>query len=169
MTGLAGLAAVGAGIFVWSAMSTPAEAWLAYLVGFTVCSGLVSGSVALAAIFEVSGARWLRLVRLAAESCVAALPALPVLFLITYLGKDVLMPWAAPDSGVHKAWLDVTSVYLRGTVGLAVVAGLGMAFVRKSNREGFGSARGLAMAYLVAFVIVTSIQDRKSTRLNSSH
>lgn len=158
MTGLAALAAVGAGTFAWTAMSSPQQAWLIYLVNFTVFSGLVSGAVALAAIFEVSGARWLRVVRLAAESCSAALPALPILLLITWLGRGVLMPWAAPDSGVHKAWLDVTSVYLRGTIGLAVMAGLGIAFTRKSQQEGFGAARGLAMGYLFAFVIVTTIQ-----------
>ena len=113
MSGLAALAALGAATFVWTAMNSPAEAWLIYLVNFVVCGGVVTGAVALAAIFEVSSARWLSVVRRAAESCAAALPALPVLLLISYLGREVLMPWAAPDSGVHKAWLDVTSVYLQ--------------------------------------------------------
>ena len=157
LTLLAVVAAVGAGVFVWTALDAPREAWRIYLVNFLVSSGVVSGAVALAAIFEVSGARWVSLVRRAAESCAAALPAVVALFLITYLGRGVLMSWAAPDSGVHKPWLDVSSIYLRGTLGLALLAGLGLAFANKSRREGFGATRRLATAYLFVYVMVTSI------------
>lgn len=157
LSGLAALAAIGAGVFVWTLRDAPAEAWRIYLVNFVLCMGVCSGAVALAAILEVSGARWPWLARRSAECFSAALPAVLMLFLISALGSATLMPWAAPDSGVRKPWLDVTSIYLRNGLGLLGLMATGMAFTRKSTYAGVGSARGLAMGYLFAYVIVSSV------------
>ena len=166
---LAALALTGVSVFVWTAISAPQEAWRIFLVNFLLCSGVVSGAVALAAILEVSDARWQRIVRPAAESCAAALPAVLALFLISALGREVLFPWAADGSGVHKPWLNVGAIYLRGSLGLLILAAVGMAFAR-SSRSGTGSGAGsgtgsgnaaatrwLAIAYLIVFVLVSAM------------
>jgi len=80
-----------------------------------------------------------------------------VLFLISALGADVLMPWAAPDSGVHKPWLNVTSIYVRDGLGLLIVSGIGWAFARRSRSLAGGNSKALAIAYLFSFVIVSSL------------
>jgi hypothetical protein len=157
LTALAAAAVVGAGVFVWTTLDAPLEAWRIYLVNFLVCAGVASGAVALAAILEVSDAQWPWLVRRAAECFATALPAILVLFLITAFGTSALMPWAAAGSGVHKPWLDVTWIYLRGGVGLLILSAIGWAFARRSRSMPKGSSKSLAIAYLFAFVIVSSI------------
>src|SRR5690349_20153997 len=79
LTALAATAGIGAAVFVRTALDAPQEAWRIYLVNFLVCSGIASGAVALAAILEVSDARWPWLVRRAAECFATALPAMLVL------------------------------------------------------------------------------------------
>src|SRR5690349_3072524 len=102
LTALAAVAGIGAAAFVWTLLDAPQEAWRIYLVNFLVCTGIASGAVALAAILEVSDARWPWLVRRAAECFATALPAMLALLLISALGAGVLMPWSAADSGVRK-------------------------------------------------------------------
>lgn len=153
------VAAAGLVVFVLTVIDSPAQAWRIYHVNFLLWSGVTTGAVALAAIFEVSHARWPLPVRRMAEACAAYLPVVFALFVGTWLGREAIFHWAAPDSGVHKPWLNLNALYARDSIGLLLLCSAGVIFAYRSLRfETRGrSLRHLAIALLFLFVLVNAL------------
>ena len=136
---LAALALVGAVAFVMGALSDdPRHAWAIYLVNLVFWSGLAVTGPAIAAMMQLTEARWSPAVRRIALTPAGFLPASFVLLLIMFAGRAVLYPWASTPVPVKAAWLNVPFFWLR-TLGLA--AGLfWMCFVFIRAQLGQGDA-----------------------------
>ena len=116
-----------------------ARAWRIFLVNFLFWSGIAMAGVALAAIFQVSKARWVQQVKPVAVACGAYLPVSFLLFLGTWFGRRSLFPWAERPSPLIASWLNTSSLYTREAGGLLVLYGLGLLFSKWTLRQARGN------------------------------
>jgi hypothetical protein len=118
MTALWGaLAALGALTFVWSAAAgDAAHAWSIYLVNLVFWSGLAVTGPAIAAMMQLTEARWSPSVRRLALTTCGFLPVGFVLLLVLFLGRTVLYPWVTTPIPVKAAWLNTPFFWLRTIV-----------------------------------------------------
>jgi Ni/Fe-hydrogenase subunit HybB-like protein len=115
------LAAIGAVAFLLGAGSPDAgRTWSIYLVNVVFWSGLAVSGPAIAAMMQLTEARWSPSVRRIAVTTVGFLPVAFVLLLVLFLGRDVLYPWVRTPIPVKAAWLNTPFFFLR-TLGLAAV------------------------------------------------
>ena len=120
--------------FVLLAGTEPARAWQIFLVNFLFWSGAAMAGVALAAIFQVTNARWPIPVKRLAEACAAYLPASFLLFLVTWFGRHTLFPWANQPRTAIASWLDISFLFVRETIGLLLLYGVALLFFYRSLR-----------------------------------
>jgi Ni/Fe-hydrogenase subunit HybB-like protein len=160
------LAAVGAIAFLLGAGSADAgRTWSIYLVNVVFWSGLAVTGPAIAAMMQLTEARWSPSVRRIAVTTVGFLPVAFVLLLVLFLGREVLYPWVSKPVAVKAAWLNTPFFFLR-TLGLAVVLffvcfAFAAAILRDSVPPGDAAVRvrrnRLATALLFFWVITVSL------------
>ncbi len=90
-----------------------AYVWGTYYTSFLFWMGLSVGSVMTTVIVQIVRATWVVPVRRIAEANIAFLPWAFVLFLITYLGKEHLFPWAVTPMPGREWWMQPGFVYMR--------------------------------------------------------
>jgi len=112
------LAALGALAFVTAPDGT--RAWSIYLVNLVFWSGLAVTGPAIAAMMQLTEARWSPSVRRLAVTTIGFLPVSFVLMAILFAGRTVLYPWVAEPVAVKAVWLNVPFFFGR-TLGLALV------------------------------------------------
>jgi hypothetical protein len=130
------LALVGALVFllgVWSA--DPAKTWSIYLVNVVFWSALGATGPAIAAMMQLTEARWSPSVRRIALTTVGFLPVSFVMLLILMLGSEDLWAWVRDPVPTKAAWLNTPFFWGRTLVlSLALFAAC-FAFVRALLRE----------------------------------
>jgi hypothetical protein len=115
------LALVGAVVFVMGAWFGDARhAWAIYLVNVVFWSGLAVTGPAVAAMMQLTEARWSPSVRRIALTTAGFLPVSFVLLVIMLAGRAVLYPWVSTPVPVKAAWLNTPFFWLR-TLGLAAL------------------------------------------------
>jgi hypothetical protein len=163
---LAGLAVVGAAAFVAGLLGGAASrAWAAFLVNLLFWSGLAFAGPAIAAIFELTEARWAARLRRVATTTVAFLPVAVVLFLVLLAGLGVLYPWVHHPPPRKAAWLNVPFFVARTVIGVAVLSWCALRFAQAVHASPAGAAQEpgrdrrarLATVLLFLFVIVGSL------------
>ena len=106
MTALWGvLAALGALAFV-TASDWP-RAWSIYLVNLVFWSGLAVTGPAIAAMMQLTEARWSPSVRRLAVTTIGFLPVAFVLMALLFAGRTWLYPWVTEPVAVKAVWLNV--------------------------------------------------------------
>jgi hypothetical protein len=106
MTALWGvLAALGALAFV-TASDWP-RAWSIYLVNLVFWSGLAVTGPAIAAMMQLTEARWSPSVRRLAVTTIGFLPVTFVLMALLFAGRTWLYPWVTEPVAVKAVWLNV--------------------------------------------------------------
>ncbi|HEY7518587.1 MAG TPA: hypothetical protein VIE36_09875, partial [Methylomirabilota bacterium] len=122
------LAAIGAVAFLLGAGSGDAtHTWSIYLVNLVFWSGLAVTGPAIAAMMQLTEARWSPSVRRIAVTTVGFLPVAFVLFVVLFFGREVLYPWVRTPVVTKAAWLNTPFFFLRT---LALAAALfGVCFV----------------------------------------
>lgn len=162
---VAGAAAFIAGLFVLD----PGRAWGMYLVNLLFWSSLAITGPAVAAMMQLTEARWSPTVKQMAVTTAGFLPVSFVLFLILILfGLGALYPWVNDPSLVEKKkqWLNVPFMSLRLAGGVAVLYWAAAVFTRAVIAEGAGAGDGerglarrnrLATILLMLFVVVLSL------------
>lgn len=159
------LAAGVASFWLLLAGGQSTRAWQMFLVNFLFWPPLASAGVAVAAMFEVTKARWPVAVRPLAEACAAYLPVGLLLFLASWPGRRTLFPWHADPAPVPAAWLNLPFLYGREAVAWLVLCAAGLLFVYRSGRGSAaapaslarGSPRPLAVALLILYVLVSTV------------
>ena len=132
------LTAAGAAAFlVLLTAVNPARAWQIFLVNFLFWSGLAVAGVVLAAIFQVTHARWARPVKRLAEACAAYLPFSFLLFLCIWFGRHSLFSWIDQPPAATAAWLNSSFFFLREAVGLLILYAASLLFFYRSVRQDF--------------------------------
>jgi hypothetical protein len=160
---LAGAAAFLHGIF----QGDPTRAWGIYLVNLLFWSSFAITGPAIAAMMQLTEARWSPTVKRIALTTSGFLPVSFVLFLVLLaFGIGTLYPWVnAPELVVKKKqWLNVPFFVLRTGIGAALLFWVSWAFTRAVFAEGthdgpaaVARRNRLASTLLFLFVIVLSL------------
>lgn len=160
------LALVGAVAFVMGALSGDArQAWAIYLVNLVFWSGLAVTGPAIAAMMQLTEARWSPGVRRIALTTAGFLPVSFVLLVIMFAGRAELYPWVTTPVPVKAGWLNTPFFWLR-TLGLAALLfSVCYAFIRAllGDPDVLGTGRErtrrnrLAVILLVLWVVTVSL------------
>jgi hypothetical protein len=121
------------------AVFSPQAFFQAYLVGFLFWLGIPLGCLAIIMVHYVAGGAWGVVVRRVAESAIATLPLLALLFVPLAAGVQLLYVWARPEVVAADPLLQEKHAYLNVP---------------------FFVAR--AVAYFVAWIAVARVLDRWS-------
>jgi hypothetical protein len=114
------VAVVGAGAFVAGAVGAdPTRAWSVYLVNLVFWSGLGVTGPAVAAMMQITEARWSPSVRRIALTTAGFLPVSFVLLAVLFFGRETLYGWVKTPVPVKAAWLNTPFFWAR-TLGLAL-------------------------------------------------
>ena len=162
------LAVLGAAAFVHGITRGEAShAWATYLVNLLFWSSLAIVGPALAAMMQLTEARWSPSVKRVALSTGAFLPISFALFLLLFFGLGSLYPWVNDPALVEKKhqWLNLPFFALRLAVGVFLLYWVALTFSRSVFAEGTGGdetaahnrRNKLAGILLVLFVVVLSL------------
>jgi hypothetical protein len=135
------LAAIGALVFIYGAVTGQDRAWLALQFNWTFFTIVSSAGVTFAAVQRLTTARWSRPIVRFAEGYVAFLPvAFVLLLLLIFPGAKHIFAWAkGPVEVAQKAeYLDPTFFRLRGVVLFGLITVLSVWFVLRSVRLDVG-------------------------------
>src|SRR5437870_6860322 len=114
------VAAAGAVAFLTGARSADARAvWSIYLVNLVFWSGLAVTGPAIAAMMQLTEARWSPSVRRIALTTAGFLPAAFVPFPVLVAGQTTRYPCVTTPVPAKPAWLTVPSSWLRTLSGAA--------------------------------------------------
>jgi len=108
------LVALGAIAFV-TASDSP-RAWSVYLVNLVFWSGLAVTGPAIAAMMQLTEARWSPSVRRLSLTTIGFLPVAFVLMIGLFAGRTVLYPWVTTPVPAKAAWLNVPFFFGRNLV-----------------------------------------------------
>ncbi len=160
------VAAAGAVAFLTGARSADARAvWSIYLVNLVFWSGLAVTGPAIAAMMQLTQARWSPSVRRIALTTAGFLPAAFVLFLVLFAGQTTLYPWVTTPVVAKQAWLNVPFFWLRTLAGAAALFIAALALVKALVRDAVppdderehARRNRLAVVLLVLWVIGVSL------------
>src|SRR5437870_13460556 len=130
------VAAAGAVAFLTGARSgDPRAVWSIYLVNLVFWAGLAVTGPAIAAMMQLTEARWSPSVRRIALTTAGFLPAAFVLVLALGAGQRTVYPWVTTPVPVKQAWLNVPFFWLRTLAGAAALFGSALALVRALVRD----------------------------------
>jgi hypothetical protein len=136
----AGLAALGALVFVAGLFVDEDTAWRAFHVNYLYFAGLAQGGVVIASIFVIVGATWPGPLRRLAEALGAWIPISVVLYLIGFLGRHSLYSWIEHPIEAKSVWLNTPRVFFTDLGVLLVLAFLSLAFLYYSLRPALHGA-----------------------------
>jgi hypothetical protein len=131
-------ALVGLVAFVAGLMIDATRAWGVLLVNFLFWSGLGHAGVAFSAMFQTTSAQWARPLKRVAEASIAFLPVSFVLLIVLLAGVGTWAPWMHNPNAHRQVWLNAPFLAVRQLLALALLGGLGLAYVRASVRPDIG-------------------------------
>ncbi|HYE92763.1 MAG TPA: NrfD/PsrC family molybdoenzyme membrane anchor subunit [Terriglobales bacterium] len=125
------LAVLGAAAFLWGLSADPRGAWSLYLVNLVFFSAIAATGPAIAAMMQLTEARWSPSVRRLALTTAGFLPVSFVLFMVLFLGREDLYSWVTKPVAVKAAWLNVPFFFGRTLVLAAALFLTAYAFIRR--------------------------------------
>lgn len=166
-SGLLALAALGAGAFAYGLLwGDPVRTWGMYLVNLLFWSSFGITGPALAAMMQLTEARWSPTVKRVALTTAGFLPVSFVLFVVLFAGRTVLYPWVTAPLPIKATWLNVPFMTARIGVGVLLLYAVAWAFTkavfaegqpREAGPQGMARRNRLASALLVLYVLVLSL------------
>ncbi len=141
----------GASFFAGIGGSHPERAWQAYHINFLLWSAIAQGGMLFSMIMHMTRAKWSGPLSNLSESFAAFFPLSFLLFLILFLGREYLFPWLHQDLHGKEVWLNIPFLFTRDLIGLAILYGLGFAYLYNALQlKAVGSgARGGALRGIV--------------------
>lgn len=133
---LAGVVAFVVGVRRLDAVRT----WGVFLINFLFWSGIAQAGIVLAAILQVTDARWGRPIKRLSEGFGAFLPISLLLFPVLLLGREAIFPWIHHPIPEKAAWLNAPFLFARDGLGLLVLYGFSLLFMYHSLRPDIGLA-----------------------------
>ena len=135
--------------------------WTAFLVNFLFWTGTAAGALALAALLDLTGARWAGPLRVTAKRFHRFLPLAVVLYVVLLIGAHTIYPWI--ERPVGSAWLRFWPFVIRDIAALAGVAAAATWFCARSNRaraerrDGETVAVAATVVFLIAYAVGFSV------------
>ncbi len=130
----------GAATFVTAIKGPQAkQAWEIYLVNFLFWTGIAQGGIVLSCVLRITSGRWGRPVLRISEAMGSFIPISFILFLILYLGRDYVLPYATEHYHHPKdIWLSIPFVFGRDGIGLLILLILSFIYIYYSLRQDLG-------------------------------
>jgi hypothetical protein len=166
MIALAVLAILGVVAFVWGLIAgDPRHVWSIYLVNVVFWTSLGATGPAIAAMMQLSEARWSPSVRRIALTTAGFLPPAFVLLLVLFFGRESLYPWVTKPVPVKAVWLNTPFFWARSLVLAAALFATCFVFARAllTDAPPAGQARErdrrnrLAVVLLFLWMITVSL------------
>ena len=129
------LAALGVIGFVWGLSVNPKETWSLYLANLMFWSAIAATGPAIAAMMQLTEARWSPTVRRLALTTAGFLPVAFVLLVVLFFGRAELYGWVTNPIPVKAAWLNVPFFFGRTLVLAAVLFLIAYAFIGRLLRD----------------------------------
>ncbi len=122
----------------------PERAWQTYLINFLLWSAIAQGGLLFSVVMHLTKARWSGPLSSLSETFSAFFPISFILFLILFIGKSYLFPWASMDLHGKEVWLNVPFLFFRDGIALLILYGLGFGYLfyalqLKTTRQVTGS------------------------------
>jgi hypothetical protein len=136
------LLGIGVLTFLFGLASDPVTTWRAFHVNFIYFATLSQAGLCVSCALVIIGAHWAGPLRHVSEGLAAWVPVTLVLFLIGFLGRDVIFaPWIEGAAAVGKeGWLNVPRVYITNLIVLFVLTVLSLVYLRASFRPALQGA-----------------------------
>ena len=112
----------------------PAKAWQAYLTNVLLWSAMAQGGLLFSMVCHLTHAKWGKTLEGVAESFAFFFPISFVLFIILFAGADHIFPWLKQDLYGKEQWLNLPFLFSRDMTGIAILYGLGLAYLYYSLR-----------------------------------
>src|SRR5205823_161502 len=109
--------------------------WSLYLVNLVFWSAIAATGPAIAAMMQLTEARWSPTVRRLALTTAGFLPAGLVGLVVLFLGRTVLYPWVTTPVPVKAAWLNVPFFWIRTLALAAALCLVTFAFITRLLRD----------------------------------
>src|SRR5207237_2376386 len=106
-----------------------------YVVTLVFWSALAVTGPAIAAMMQLTEARWSPSVRRIAVTTVGFLPVSFVLLIVLFAGRDTLYSWVSHPIAVKAAWLNTTFFFGRTLLLAAILFGVCFAFAAAILRD----------------------------------
>lgn len=141
----------------------PEKAWQVYLINFMVFSGIAQGGLVFSAIMHTTRARWSGPLAGVGESFTAFFPVSVGLFALMLAGHAYVFPGLHHDLHGKEVWLNLPFLFTRDLIGLLILYGTGLAYVRAGMKlkQGNETVRHrvnvLAIVYLMVFALILSL------------
>src|SRR5437870_7449747 len=130
------VAAAGAVAFLTGARSgDPRAVWSIYLVNLVFWAGLAATGPAIAAMMQLTEARWSPTVRRLALTTAGFLPVSLALLVVLFFGRAVLWQWVTTPVPVKAAWLNTPFFWLRTFACAGALVLVAYAFIRRLLRD----------------------------------
>jgi hypothetical protein len=129
------LAALGAVGFVWGLSVNPTETWSLYLANLMFWSAIAATGPAIAAMMQLTEARWSPTVRRLALTTAGFLPAAFVLLAVLFFGRADLYGWVTNPIPVKAVWLNVPFFWGRTLVLSGALFLLAYVFIGRLLRD----------------------------------
>jgi hypothetical protein len=112
--------------------------WQIYLVNLIFWSGFAQAGVVVSALIHTTNGKWGRNVQHIMEGLTLfSFPAF-ILFLLLYIGADVIFPWVRDPIPEKGLWLNIVHMFVRENVNLVVINILNLIFLYFSFRPDVG-------------------------------
>ncbi len=131
-------------LIVGMIIGNPQHVWGVYYVNTLYWMGLAAGAVMTTVIMQIVRAKWSPPVRRLAEANIAYLPWAFFFLLFSFLGKEVLFPWARGEMPGREWWMEPGFAYTRNVLSFLLLYLLMLRFVSWSLRGDIGVARDKA-------------------------
>ncbi len=126
--------AVGLVGFVAGLIAAPQRAWQIYLVNVLFFTGLAAAGVMFGVVMQLAKGHWGKSMHRIAQGFGAFLPLSWVLFLVLYMGADLIFPWIEHPLNhdghpLPAVWYNVGGLFARGAIFLALLYALCFTFM----------------------------------------
>jgi len=112
--------------------------WQIYLVNLLFWSGFAQAGVAVSALIHTTNGKWGKNIQHLMEGLTLfSFPAI-LLFLLLYIGDDVIFPWVRHPIPEKGLWLNIVHLFVRENVNLIVISVLSLVFLYFSFRPDVG-------------------------------
>jgi len=125
------------------AVGSPERSWQTFLINTVFWGGIAQAGVILAAIWQITDAKWGRPFKRIAEGFGAFLPIAFIAFIAVMFGAGHVYKWVHHPMEAKAGYLNLGFFSVRNVIGMVILFGLSWVFIRMSIKPDVALARQL--------------------------
>ncbi len=140
-------------VFIFGALKNgELRIWQVYLVNLLFWTGLSQAGITVSALLHTTNGKWGKNIQHIMEGLGLFSPVALILFLILFIGEDIVFPWVNDPVPEKGFWLNITHLFVRQSFNFVVINILNLIFLFHSFRPDVGLLKengGLKPTWLV--------------------